>query len=184
MSDGLLSTPLSEDVERAIADFSRSHFEAATDGTVLARLLYLNFCTYLPEDLLVKVDRCSMAHGLEARSPFLDTAVVEFAGRLPDRFKLRGLTTKYILRETFKELIPDAILRRGKMGFGVPMGAWLRGPLAGYLQDHLQAPHARIYDHVRRDTVQRMLSSHLSGKADLGQQLFCLLTLEMWLRTF
>ena len=184
VSEGLLSVPSSEEMERAITSFSRSHFEAAADGTVLARLLYLNFCTYLPEDLLVKMDRCSMAHGLETRSPFLDTALVEFAGRLPDRFKLRGLTTKYILRETFKDLVPGAILKRGKMGFGVPLGPWLRGPLSPYLKKHLSAANARIYDHVRRDAVQNLLDTHLSGKADLGQQLFCLLTLEMWLRTF
>jgi asparagine synthase (glutamine-hydrolysing) len=175
--------PGSEEIEQSIADVSRPYFEAA-EGTVLAKLLYLNFCTYLPEDLLVKVDRCSMAHGLEARSPFLDTAVMEFAGRLPDRYKLRGWTTKYILRETFRDLIPDAILRRSKMGFGVPMGSWLRGRLADYMLDHLQAPRSRIYEHVQQEPVQRMLGAHLSGQADFGPQLFCLLTLEMWLRTF
>ena len=174
----------SEELERAIAEVSHKHFEAAADGTVLSKLLYLNFCTYLPEDLLVKVDRCSMAHGLEARSPFLDTAVAEFAGRLPDRFKLRGWTTKYILREAFRDLIPTAILKRGKMGFGVPMGSWLRGRLAPYLLDHLEGPRSKVYEHVRREPVTHMLDTHLSGQADLGPQLFCLLTLEMWLRTF
>ena len=96
----------------------------AASGSPLARLLYLNFCTYLPEDLLVKTDRMSMAHGLEARSPFLDTRLTEFAGQLPDRFKLRGLATKVVLREAFRDLVPDRINTRPKMGFGVPLGAW------------------------------------------------------------
>ena len=180
----LMSNPPSEDTQSAIADHFRSYLGEASEGTTLAKLLYLNFHTYLPEDLLVKVDRCSMAHGLEARSPFLDTALVEFAGRLPDRFKLQRFTTKYVLREAFKNLIPEPILKRRKMGFGVPLGSWLRGPLRGYLEAHLQAREARIYEHVRRESVQRMLNAHLSGKVDFGQKLFSLLTLEIWLRSF
>jgi asparagine synthase (glutamine-hydrolysing) len=146
--------------------------------------LHLNFSTYLAEDLLVKMDRCAMAHGLEARSPFLDTALIEFAGQLPDRFKLRGFSTKVILREAFTDLIPKPILRRGKMGFGVPLGQWLRGSLREYVLTHLSDPKARIYDHLRHDRVDPYVSAHLHSERDYGQQLFCLLTLEIWLRSF
>jgi len=180
----LLSLARPEPAERAIAEHFLRPLEEAAAGTPLARLLYLNFCTYLAEDLLVKMDRSTMAHGLEARSPFLDTALVEFAGRLPDSFKLRGTTTKVILREAFKDVFPEAIRRRGKMGFGVPLGAWFRDPLRTYLVKHLDSSNARIYQHLRREVVAGHLAQHLSGERDFGQRLFCLLTLELWLRSF
>jgi asparagine synthase (glutamine-hydrolysing) len=179
----LLTFPHPEEVEEAVAAHFRSFLTEAHDATPLSRLLYLNFCTYLPEDLLVKMDRTTMAHGLEARSPFLDTALVEFAAKLPDKYKLRGFSTKYVLRKTFDDLIPPAILRRGKMGFGVPLGAWFRGPSRPFLMEHLESKDSRLYSHVRREAVTELLEGHLTEKRDYGQQLFCLLTLEIWLRS-
>ncbi len=108
-----------------------------------------NFHTYLPQDLLVKVDRTSMAHALETRSPFLDTALIEYVAGLPDSYKLRGRTTKYILRKAFADLLPPAIQSRGKMGFGLPLGTWFRKELRGYLRDLLLAPEARIRDYLQ-----------------------------------
>ena len=102
------------------------------------RALALNFETYLPEDLLVKADRCSMAHGLELRSPFLDTALMEFAVRLPDRLRFRGPRTntlKWLLRRAFADLVPKAIARRGKMGFGVPLPTWFRNQWRPLFED-------------------------------------------------
>jgi asparagine synthase (glutamine-hydrolysing) len=154
------------------------------DKTPLAQLLYLNYCTYLPEDLLVKVDRMSMAHGLEARSPFLDAELTEFAGRLPDRFKVRGLTTKRVLREAFKDLVPERITHRPKMGFGVPLGAWFRGELEGLVESHLASEGAPVFDYLQEDTVRSLVREHMTGARDRSQQLFCLLTLSTWLRTF
>ena len=168
-------------------DTSR-HFERflseVEDGTPLAQLLYLNYCTYLPEDLLVKVDRMSMAHGLEARSPFLDAQLTEFAGRLPDRFKVRGLTTKRVLREAFKDLVPERITHRRKMGFGVPLGAWFRSELKGLVESHLASEGAPVFDYLREDAVRSVVQEHMGGARDRSQQLFCLLTLSNWLRTF
>jgi asparagine synthase (glutamine-hydrolysing) len=164
------------------------HYEAflseAASGSPLARLLYLNFCTYLPEDLLVKMDRMSMAHGLEARSPFLDTRLTEFAGQLPDRFKLRGLATKVVLREAFGDLVPDRIKTRAKMGFGVPLGAWFRNELEPYVTSQLTAKKAPLFEHLREDKVGAIVREHMEGRRDRGQQLFCLLTLASWLETF
>ena len=164
------------------------HFEAflseAASGSPLARLLYLNFCTYLPEDLLVKMDRMSMAHGLEARSPFLDTRLTEFAGRLPDHFKVRGFATKVVLREAFRDLVPERIEKRPKMGFGVPLGAWFRNELAPYVTSQLAAPNAPLFDCLHEDKVGALLREHMEGRGDRGQQLFCLTTLASWLRTF
>jgi asparagine synthase (glutamine-hydrolysing) len=154
------------------------------DASPLTRLLYLNYRTYLPEDLLVKMDRMTMAHGLEARSPFLDTALTEFAGSLPDSLKLRGLTTKHVLRESFRGDVPDSILTRRKMGFGVPLGAWLRGGLAPLVEAELVDPSSPIFDHLRRDEVLGYVEEHRRGARDRGQKLFCLLTLSVWLRSF
>jgi asparagine synthase (glutamine-hydrolysing) len=167
---------------------TRRHFDGflgdVENESPLAQLLYLNYCTYLPEDLLVKMDRMSMAHGLEARSPFLDAALTEFAGRLPDRFKVRGLTTKLVLREAFKDLVPERITRRSKMGFGVPLGAWFRGELRPLVDAHLTSNDAPVFDHLDRDAVRLVVHQHMEGERDRSQQLFCLLTLSSWLRTF
>ncbi len=179
----LLSLPHPEEAEHAVAEHFQSFLSEAIDATPLSKLLYLNFCTYLPEDLLVKMDRTTMAHGLEARSPFLDTALVEFAARLPDRYKLRGFSTKYILRKAFEDVIPPAIRRRSKMGFGVPLGAWFRGPLRPFLMEHLGRKDSRLYSLVRHEAVESLLDQHQAQKRDFGQQLFCLLTLEIWLRS-
>jgi asparagine synthase (glutamine-hydrolysing) len=161
--------------ERVVAD--------SEGGTTLGRILGHNFETYLPYDLLVKADRASMAHGLETRSPFLDTALVEYVARLPDHLKRRGLTTKWIMRRACADLIPDEIMRRGKMGFGVPLGTWFRGDLKAYLEDHLRAPGARVSEFLQPEFVGRVLDEHLSGRADHGHKLWLLLTLELWLRS-
>src|SRR5262249_49696313 len=97
----------------------QSHLDAAADATPLGRLLAANFASYLPDDLLAKTDRCTMAHSLEARSPLLDTSLMEYAASLPDRFKLTRTRTKAVLRDAFTDLIPPEIDRRPKTGFGV-----------------------------------------------------------------
>ena len=151
-------------------------------STPLDRLLRLNFKEYLPGDLLVKMDRCSMAHGLETRSPFLDTALIEWAFRLPDSFKIRGKEGKWILRHTFRDLLPAPILKRGKMGFGVPLGAWFRRQWSGPLQDYLMSPDARIRRYLNGQRINDLVQSHLSGAQDAGHALWLFLTLEIWLR--
>jgi asparagine synthase (glutamine-hydrolysing) len=149
----------------------------------LARLLYLNYHTYLPEDLLVKMDRMTMAHGLEARSPFLDIALTEFALSLPDSLKLRGLTTKVVLRESVKKLVPSSILGRGKMGFGVPIGRWFRSQLRPMIEGELVPESSPLFEHLRRARVLRLVREHMEGARDHGQKLFCLTTLSLWLKS-
>ncbi len=155
---------------------------AEQGSTPLDRLLHVNFKEYLPGDLLVKMDRCSMAHGLETRSPFLDTALIEWAFRLPDSFKIRGGKGKWILRRTFQDLLPEPILKRGKMGFGVPLGAWFRRQWSGPLQDYLLPSDARIRRYLNGRRIEEMVKSHLSGEQDAGHALWLFLTLEIWLR--
>jgi asparagine synthase (glutamine-hydrolysing) len=149
----------------------------------LSQLLLANFRTYLPGDLLVKTDRMTMAASLEARAPFLDRELTEFAATLPDAWKLsRAGRTKGILRDAFADLIPDAVNRRGKMGFGVPLDQWFRGELRSYVRETLLASDARCREYLDRAEVERLVRRHESGAANLGQQLWCLLTFERWLR--
>ena len=149
----------------------------------LSRLLYLNLKTYLLDDLLVKMDRCSMAHALETRSPFLDRALMEYVSALPDHMKLRWGRTKVILRRAFADLVPPQILRRGKMGFGVPLRAWFTADLRDYLQDLLLAPDARLRTYLNQEYVRRLCHAHLAGHADHSPRLWTLLTFEVWLRS-
>ena len=128
-STGPCRTDLLPHIEGALR-FHRNFFAAPEGRSPLALALNHNFGAYLPCDLLVKMDRTSMAHALEARSPFLDTALVEYVSGLPDDYKLRGRTTKYILRKAFADLMPPEIRSRGKMGFGIPLGTWFREPPA------------------------------------------------------
>ena len=150
--------------------------------STLSKVLHANFISYLPDDLLVKTDRCTMANSLEARSPFLDRELIEYAAGLPDAMKLRGRRTKVILREAFADLLPPAVQRRGKMGFGVPLGTWFRGELREYMRDLLLAPDARYQTMLSAPFVQRLVARHLSGEANYGHQLWSLLCFEQWLR--
>jgi asparagine synthase (glutamine-hydrolysing) len=144
----------------------------------------MNFNTYLLDDLLIKTDRCTMANSLEARAPFLDTALMEYVAGLPDSMKLARGRTKIILREAFDDLIPPVIQRRPKMGFGIPFGLWFRGALRDALHDHLLSPQARYRDYLSTAYVHRLVQRHDAGEADLGLQLWTLLSFEIWLRSF
>jgi asparagine synthase (glutamine-hydrolysing) len=158
-------------------------FESRLQGrSTLSKLLTINYNTYLLDDLLVKTDRCTMANSLEARCPFLDTALTEYVASLPDEMKLSRGRTKIILREAFADLIPAEIQKRPKMGFGIPFGLWFRGALREVLHDHLLSPQARYRDYVSRDYVQQLVGRHDRGEADLGLPLWTLLTFEIWLR--
>jgi asparagine synthase (glutamine-hydrolysing) len=150
--------------------------------TALARVLQANFQSYLTDDLLVKTDRCTMANALEARSPFLDRELVEYVAALPDNVKLRGRETKFILRRAFADLLPPTINRRGKMGFGVPVGSWFRGELRATVRDALLAGDARYRTMLDAACVESMVERHLSGRANLGPQLWTLLCFERWLQ--
>ena len=148
----------------------------------LSQLLHANFTSYLADDLLVKTDRCTMANSLEARSPFLDRELIEYAATLPDDLKLQGRRTKAVLRDAFPDLLPPAIDRRGKMGFGVPLDAWFRGELRDYMRDLLLAPDARYRAMLSAPFVESLVTRHLAGESNLGQPLWSIMTFEVWLR--
>jgi asparagine synthase (glutamine-hydrolysing) len=149
----------------------------------LNRLLLINFNTYLLDDLLVKTDRCTMANGLEARCPFLDTALTEFVATLPDRAKTRGRKTKIILREAFSEMVPEPILRRRKMGFGIPLGLWFRDNLREMLHDLLLSDTALYRDYLSASYVHQLVRLHDRQRADFGLPLWSILSFEIWLRS-
>jgi asparagine synthase (glutamine-hydrolysing) len=155
---------------------------SAGEGTVLERMLQVDIATYLPDDLLVKMDIATMAHSLEARSPFLDHRLVEFAASLPPGLKLRGRKSKILLKRALADHLPDDILRRPKMGFGVPLARWFRQDLRDLPREMLLDPGARILRYVRGDAVSRMLDEHLAKTADHSAKLWTLLQLEMWHR--
>jgi asparagine synthase (glutamine-hydrolysing) len=158
------------------------HILDEAHGTgIMARILEHNFRTYLPYDLMVKADRCSMAHALEARAPLLDTALIEYAATLPASYLRRFGETKRVFKQAFADLLPPAIRARGKMGFGVPLGAWFRTDLADYLHDHF-GDGAKVWQWLDRARVRRLLDEHQRGTRDHGQKLWALLTLEIWLR--
>ncbi len=162
-----------------------SSYRAALDvwprASLLSRLLYLNLRTYLLDDLLPKMDRMSMAHALEARSPLLDRRLMEEAALLPDRYKRQGARGKIVLKQAIADLMPPGILDRRKHGFGLPIGEWFRGDLRAMAHDTLLArPRLRAY--LREDTLERLLREHDRGRIDRGHQLWTLLTHELWLR--
>ena len=140
--------------------------------------------TYLPEDLLVKVDIATMAHGLEGRSPMLDHPFMEFCASLPSHMKLRGTVKKYIFKRAVGALLPREIIKRPKMGFGVPLDHWFRHDLREMAQDLLLSPRAVGRGYFRKEVVQRLLDEHVRGVRDWHYQLWNLLMLELWHRTF
>ena len=153
------------------------------ESTFLDRLLYADIKTYLVE-LLMKQDQMSMATSVESRVPFLDHKLVEFAARLPDAWKLSGLTTKRVLREAMKGILPESILNRPKMGFPVPFAAWTRGAWNGVARDVLLDRRSRERGIVDPAAVERLLASHAAGTTDGGDRIWSLLNLELWYRTF
>jgi len=163
---------------------TRAYFDAPNGhSTTLDRLLYTDLKTYLVE-LLMKQDQMSMAASIESRVPFLDHHLVEFAAALPPRMKLRGLTTKWILREAVKTILPAAILTRRKMGFPVPFGLWLRGNGAALARDVLLDSRARQRGVTDPRAVGALIDAHAAGTADAGDALWSLMNLELWYRTF
>ena len=150
----------------------------------IERLLYLDSKTYLAGDILTKVDRMSMAHSIEARVPLLDQNLIEFVQTIPANFKLRGQTTKYILKQAMADFIPSEIINRPKMGFGVPLRKWLNNELREMLHDTLTDETARQRGLLNPQAVQSLLEEHERGRRDNSLHLWGLLTLELWHRSF
>lgn len=181
MSDDMRCHAVEVGEDWGVGDYA-AIWQDSTGAQPLDRLLDLNLRTYLPGDLLVKADRMSMAHGLEVRSPFLDTALVELALRLPPDTKISGLRRKRVLNAAMSDLLPASILDRRKRGFAVPLDRWFRTDLHDYVQVTIGASDARVRVHVNGEFLDQLIASHSAGASNHGQLLWALLTLEVFLR--
>jgi asparagine synthase (glutamine-hydrolysing) len=183
LQNQLLTAEAREQVEPDPYSVMRSML-AETDATsLLNQLLYADTKTYLHE-LLMKQDQMSMAASIESRVPFLDHKLVEFSAALPDRMKLRGSTTKYILRESMKGLLPEVILSRPKMGFPVPIGSWFRGGFRHVVDEYVlgeRAASRRIFEPA---FVRSLVERHQQGGEDHSERLWALVNFEIWQRQF
>jgi asparagine synthase (glutamine-hydrolysing) len=181
----LYSSAFSRETPQASAGNILDPWLARTNGSgIVDAALLTDIMTYLPNDLLVKVDIATMAVSLEARSPFLDHHVMEFAASLPEKFKLHGLTTKYLLKRMLKKLLPAENLDRRKMGFGVPIGHWFRGELQPFLRETLLGEAALKRGLFKPEVVKRLVELHVRAERDYSHQLWTLLMLELWFQRF
>jgi asparagine synthase (glutamine-hydrolysing) len=170
--------------EADVVDALRARFAETAGAGPLARLQDLDLGMYLPDDLLVKVDRASMAHSLEARVPYLDPAVTDFALALPDRLKVRGLAKKRLLRAAAGPLLPPEIVHGKKRGFGLPLGTWLRGELEPFAREVLAPSEVARQGFFDPAAVTRLLDLHASRRADVGRQVWNLLVFALWFDRF
>ena len=165
-------------------EITRHHYRQAKADDHLSRILYTDIKTYLPGDILVKVDRMSMANSLETRAPLLDYRVVEFAANIPSRLKLHGKDKKHILKKAFSGMLPQDVLYRKKMGFSVPLADWLRCELREMAELLLLAPDSGLSNLFDPAGIRRLWELHQSGKDHVTQELWSLLAFELWWQSY
>jgi asparagine synthase (glutamine-hydrolysing) len=180
----LYSTEFAQSIERTdSAQRIRELFSQVADQPALNQMLYVDTKTWLPDDLLVKADKISMANSLEVRVPLLDHKVLEFAASLPVNYKLRGFTTKYILKEAFNERIPQQILDRKKTGFPVPVESWISNELKDFVRDVLLDRKTLERGYFQKKFVEDLIADGPQREKH-ASDIFSLLTLELWHRQF
>ena len=165
-------------------DLHRARYQETEGAEPLARLQDLDLGIYLVDDLLVKTDRASMAHSLEARVPFCDPAVAELALALPSSKKVRGLAKKRLLRRAVAPLVPRSIVRARKQGFSVPMAAWLRGELEPFAREVLATQTVGRQGYLRPDRVSGLIDAHVAGREDLSRQIWGLMAFTLWVERY
>ncbi|HEY3070451.1 MAG TPA: asparagine synthase (glutamine-hydrolyzing) [Gaiellaceae bacterium] len=161
-------------------DVYRARYAETEGAEPLARLQDVDLGIYLVDDLLVKTDRASMAHSLEARVPYLDEVVAGFALALPTRLKVRGFAKKRLLRKAVAPLLPRSVVYGRKRGFSIPAAAWLRGPLAPLAREVLSPEQVRRQGYFRPEAISKLLDAHIAGREDLSRQLWGLLAFTLW----
>jgi asparagine synthase (glutamine-hydrolysing) len=165
--------------ERVFEDIDRYVIETDSDDR-FDILAHSYERMYMMDQVLVKTDRASMMHALEVRAPFLDTRVVELANHLPTKFKLKGMTRKYILKKLMEGKLPKEIIYRKKKGFGMPIGEWMRNELRPLLEDTLSRESLDEIGLFNADYVQTLIMDHKEGKRDNRKQLWTLLVFVLW----
>ncbi len=186
-NDARRSRLYADDFRRRLAnhaprDFIDAAFRKTEHRGAVSQASMTDILTYLPCDLMVKTDSASMAHALECRCPILDYRLVELAVRMPAVHKMHGRTGKFILRDTFRDILPDAIHKRGKMGFGVPLAPWFRGPLKNHVRDVLLDRRTLERGLFRREEIEDLLEEHFEEEFDHAYRIWSLLFLELWFR--
>ncbi|HEY2956423.1 MAG TPA: asparagine synthase (glutamine-hydrolyzing) [Candidatus Eisenbacteria bacterium] len=184
---GELERLLSPDLRARAAEAARPFREAlaaSTARTPLDRMLDVDLRVWLPDDLLMKMDKMSMAASVEARVPLLDHPLVEWAASLPSHLKVRGLGGKWLLKRLARRLVPREVVDRRKVGFTVPLAPWFRGPLRELLADTLLSGAAAGRGYFDRDAVRSLVDEHVAGRRDRARELWTLLTLELWHQAF
>ncbi|MBV8987121.1 MAG: hypothetical protein JO372_01040, partial [Solirubrobacterales bacterium] len=158
----------------------RERWGETEEAPLLARLQDVDLGVYLPDDLLVKTDRMSMTHGLEARVPYLDPVVAELALALPTKLKVRGLQKKHLLRAAVRPLVPISVTRARKRGFSIPAAAWLRGELEPFARELLSPARTRTQGYFEPQAVTRLLDDHVTRRQDNSRQLWGLMSFSLW----
>jgi asparagine synthase (glutamine-hydrolysing) len=159
-------------------------FDTDPDNSTLRRILYSDQTSWLPDNLLERGDRMTMAASIESRVPFLDHELAGFVSGLPDNYRVKGMTTKWVLREAGKSLIPEQILNRPKVGFRVPVNRWFQGPMKDYLRDHLQGADSKTRGYYDPQVLDRVVGDHVEGRQNHEKLLWALLNLEIWHRQY
>jgi len=160
------------------------HFKVNRNPDVTTRVQYVDIKTYLPEDILVKVDRMSMAHSLEVRAPILDHKLIEYVGSLPSNLKLKGKESKYIFKKMLEDRLPQNILYRRKQGFSIPLASWLRNEMRGFVEETLFSPNNGLNSYFNPEYIKEMWVKHLSGRQDYAYPLWGLMMFSLWKRRF
>lgn len=165
-----------------LGEHNINEFQFETDSATsrLRRILYFDQTSWLPDNLLERGDRMTMAASLEARMPFMDHKLADFISKLPDNCRVRGMTTKWILREAMKPILPYEIIYRPKVGFRVPVNEWFQHSMRDYLYDHLTGPGSLTAAYYKKNALLKVLDEHSSGRQNHEKLLWCLLNLELW----
>ncbi|MBU4310790.1 asparagine synthase (glutamine-hydrolyzing) [bacterium] len=183
--ENLYTKEVKEEIKRGeLTSIFRSYFTLSQERDFLSRTLYCDIKTWLPDDLLVKIDRMSMATSLETRVPYLDHRIVELCTSMPIHLKLKGFTSKYILRKAFSSLIPEEILKRRKQGFTVPLTPWLRKELKEFAQEILSQNNIAKRGYFNYNYIKHILKEHFEGKRDYSREIWSLLVFELWSKAY
>ncbi len=184
IKDDLYQKDFAANMDSPLAGIFEALYDSVKGATRLQQMLYLDMKTWLPDDLLIKADKMTMAASVELRVPFLDHKLVEFAVSLPDQLKLNIFRGKHILKKVAREVLPKEILSRKKMGFPVPVSAWLRDSIYNETKDILLDSRSLSRGYFNPDYINKILEFNRTGKEDFGRRIFALLVLELWHRKY
>lgn len=169
---------------RNVVNRNQAPYDVANENSPLRRTLYFDQTSWLPDNLLERGDRMTMAASLEGRMPFMDVELARFASSLPDHYRVRGRQGKWILKRAMERVLPAAILNRPKVGFSMPVNEWLRGPMKSFVMDQLMGADSKTMQYFRRNELQRLVQEHMDARQNHEKLMWSLLNLELWHRRY